>query len=88
VQHQSACRASLVGLRDLTGGGVPVPGGPPQRRARRRARQRRRLEADRQVANTPAELIIGAALASASIPYGATFPSWTSSCIALRAPLS
>ncbi len=66
MQHQSACRVSLVGLPDLTGGGAPVPGGPPQRGARRRARQRRRLEADRQVANTPAELIIGGALASNS----------------------
>ena len=45
VQHQLRGRVSVVDLRELTGGGAPVPGGRPQRRARWRARQRCRAAA-------------------------------------------
>ena len=29
VQHRTACRMSVIDLRELSGGGVPVPGGRP-----------------------------------------------------------
>ena len=36
-QLAQRCRVNLIDLRDLTGGGAPVPGGRPERRARWRA---------------------------------------------------